>query len=174
MPELIAPPATARLEFRWWSAADRAWALALWGDPAVTRLFSKEPWSDAQVDARLVLEMDHARTYGLQYWPMLRIDGGAFVGVCGLKPAQPEERIFEMGYHLLPAYWGQGLASEAGAAVVRLAFETLGIAALTAGHHPENAASGRVLEKLGFVRTGAELFAPTGLMHPAYRLGVRA
>ena len=59
--------------------------------------------------------------------------------------------------------WGQGLAQEAGRAVIEFAFETLGVKGLFAGHHPANDASRRLIEKLGFHFTHEEFYAPTGL-----------
>ena len=75
-----------------------------------------------------------------------------------------------MGVHLRPEYWGQGLAQEAGRAVINLAFETLAVKSLFAGHHPENTASRRLIEKLGFHFTHEEFYPPTGLNHPSYLL----
>jgi hypothetical protein len=75
--------------------------------------------------------------------------------------------------------WGRGYAPEAASAVIRWAFSSTGTAALKttsedlilfAGHHPHNAASQRVLEKLGFLFVRTELYAPTGLQHPSYEL----
>jgi len=57
----------------------------------------------------------------------------------------------DIGYWFDEAYWGGGYASEAARAVVRFAFETLGLERLTAGHVNDNPASGNVLTKLGFV-----------------------
>ena len=54
-------------------------------------------------------------------------------------------------------------------AVIAHAFAT-GAKALFAGHHPDNASSRSVLEKLGFRYTHHELYPPTGLQHPCYRL----
>ena len=50
------------------------------------------------------------------------------------------------------------------------AFNTLGVKGLFAGHNPGNAASRRVLEKLGFRYTHDEYYPPTGLNHPSYLL----
>jgi len=72
--------------------------------------------------------------------------------------------------HLLPTYWGQGFAVEAGQTVIAFAFESLGARGLFAGHHPENNASRSVLKKLGFQYKGEEFYAPTGLTEPAYLL----
>ncbi len=56
----------------------------------------------------------------------------------------------EIGYWFEQAAWGQGFASEAARAVVRFAFTGAGLLSLRSGHAADNAASGRVLERLGF------------------------
>jgi len=160
---------TARLGFGRWEAGDLPLALALWGDPGVTRLIGGPLSADA-VDARLGSEIASMRAYGVQYWPIFLLAGGEHAGCAGLRPYRPEGRIYELGFHLRTGYSGQGLATEAARAVVTFAFETVGAGALFAGHHPENAPSRRVLEKLGFRLTHEEFYAPTGLQHPSYLL----
>jgi RimJ/RimL family protein N-acetyltransferase len=59
----------------------------------------------------------------------------------------PEE--VEIGWMLTPSAWGQGYATEAGSAVRDEAFDRLELESIVAEHHPENAASGRIMEKLG-------------------------
>jgi len=101
-------------------------------------------------------------------------EGGDFVGCCGLKPCPyegtPEAPETELGFHLVPAMWGRGLASEAARTVIDHAFGTLGLARLYAGHHPDNRASGAVLRKVGFTFFRDVFYEPTGLMHPLYVL----
>ncbi len=63
-------------------------------------------------------------------------------------------RLPDVGYILHPDCWGQGLASEAVGAAVDHVFRTRDIETLTADVDPDNAASIRLLERLGFVRTG--------------------
>jgi RimJ/RimL family protein N-acetyltransferase len=108
--------------------------------------------------------------HSVQYWPIFLLEGDRHVGCAGLRPYRLEEQIYEMGFHLLPAYWGRGLAEEAARAAAAFAFETLGAMALFAGHHPANGASRHVLTKLGFRFTHEEFYRPTGLMHPSYLL----
>jgi RimJ/RimL family protein N-acetyltransferase len=60
----------------------------------------------------------------------------------------------QVGYILHPNCWGRGLATEALAAVVGHVFATRDVAQLTADVDPRNAASLRLLEKLGFRETG--------------------
>lgn len=60
----------------------------------------------------------------------------------------------EIGYWLTPSAWGRGYATEAGHATVQMARHALGRRWLSAYHHADNPASGRVLRKLGFRETG--------------------
>lgn len=160
---------TDRLGFRHWGPEDLQLALALWANPEVTWLIGG-PRSPQQVGEKLASEIAMQDASGIQYWPIFLLATGEHVGCAGLRPYRPAERVYELGFHLLSAFWGQGLAEEAGRAVISHAFSTLGANGLFAGHHPENAASRRVLEKLGFHYTHDELYPPTGLLHRSYFL----
>lgn len=142
--------------------------MALWGDPEVTRLFNKEPWSERQVEERLKKEIKRAEVHGVQYWPMFELATDEHVGCCGLQPYRLEEEIFELGYHLRSDRWGKGFATEAAKTVLDYGMNTLNLSGLFAGHHPDNTASRNVLLKLGFEEIGTEFYEPTGLMHPGY------
>jgi len=110
------------------------------------------------------------RDYSIQYWPIFLLSNGQHVGCVGLRPNKLEEKIYELGFHLRPEFWRQGLAEEAARAVIAYGFDELGANALFAGHHPKNVASHHLLEKLGFDFIGTELYPPTGLQHPSYLL----
>ena len=77
---------------------------------------------------------------------------------------------YEIGFHLRPQFWGKGYAVEAASAAIDYAFSVLHADALFAGHNPNNAASAKVLRKLGFRYIGDEFYEPTGLYHPSYEL----
>jgi [ribosomal protein S5]-alanine N-acetyltransferase len=160
---------TNRLGFRNWSAGDLPFAIALWGDPEVTRWIGG-PFSEDEVRARLEREIALQATHGVQYWPMFMLADEDFVGCAGLRPYKLEQKIYEIGFHLRPAHWHKGLAGEAARGIIAHAFGRIGANALFAGHHPANAASRHVLEKLGFRFTHEELYPPTGLNHPSYLL----
>lgn len=160
---------TQRLAFSRWTAEDTDLARQLWGDATVSRFLSTSGgFTPAQIAQRLQTEIDNDRAYGVQYWPVFLRETGAFAGCCGLRPYDVPNGVYEFGIHLLPACWGQGLATEAGQAVLRYAFGTLRAASLFAGHHPENTASRAMLGKLGFAYDADQFYAPTGLMHPSY------
>jgi len=60
----------------------------------------------------------------------------------------------DIGYILHPSQWGQGVAREALEAVIRLAFGEMGLNAIQADVDPRNVASLRLLQRLGFEKTG--------------------
>jgi [ribosomal protein S5]-alanine N-acetyltransferase len=166
---------THRLGFRRWREEDLPLAAALWGDSDVMALMGGPMTPDA-VKARLAQEIAHMRDLRIQYWPFFLLEGDQFAGCAGLRPREhqapvdgPKAPAYQMGYHLLPRFWGQGIATEAARAVIDYSFGALGVEALFAAHHPLNRRSGNVLLKLGFVAVGEELYPPTGLMHPTYR-----
>jgi len=159
---------TARLGFRHWVSDDLPLAEGLWGDPQVTR-FLGGPFPGGAA-SRLESEMALQRSRGIQYWPIFLLAGGAHVGCCGLRPYDQEHGIPELGYHLRPQFWGQGLAPEAAGAVIDYAFGSLAVHGLFAGHPAENQRSGRVLLKLGFEYQGMKVYPPSGVMEPAYML----
>ncbi|MBZ0288075.1 MAG: GNAT family N-acetyltransferase [Anaerolineae bacterium] len=158
-----------RLGFRTWSADDGELAWGLWGDAEVTRLIGG-PFSEAQVQGRLLKEIATQAEHGIQYWPIFLLLTGEHVGCCGLRPYEPDDRIYELGFHLRKAFWGQGYAAEAARAVIDYAFEVLDARGLFAGHNPANDASRQLLLKLGFQYTHDAFYPPTGRMHPSYRL----
>lgn len=158
-----------RLDFRWWQKEDADLAWQLWGDPEVTKLFSKKPMSMDAVKERLESEIRQAQTRSFQYWPIFD-HSGVFVGCCGLRPYGDTEESAEIGFHLVPEQWGKGYATEAASAVVECAFSNLKLHTLFAGHHPDNKSSRNTLRKLGFVGTAAQFYEPTGLYHPSYLL----
>jgi 8-oxo-dGTP diphosphatase len=82
-----------------------------------------------------------------------RRDDGGFVGMIGVHRDE-SGRAAEFGYWLAVPQWGQGYATEAGRAVVGFAVGTLGLDRLEADVQLENAASMRVLAKLGFRESG--------------------
>ncbi|HZR58992.1 MAG TPA: GNAT family N-acetyltransferase [Terriglobales bacterium] len=160
---------TARLGFRCWTGDDLPLAIQLWGDIEVTRFFGG-PFSDQEITQRLEREIARMQAHQFQYWPMHLLSDHEYVGCCGLRPYRQEVEIPELGFHLRPKYWGQGLAHEAATAIIDFAFNVIGAKALSAGHHPENLNSKKVLERLGFQYTHEEYFPALRMSIPYYLL----
>lgn len=114
------------------------------GDEAVVRNLALVPWPYTLGDAErfLAWPVDPLRP---RFLIILR-ETGALIGGIGLH-GEPEA---ELGYWLARAYWGRGLATEAGRAMVALADASLRLPRLVSAHALDNPASGAVLRKLGF------------------------
>jgi RimJ/RimL family protein N-acetyltransferase len=113
------------------------------------------PFSDAEVAGWIRWNMDNYHKYGHGLWGVIRREDGVFLGDCGITMQEIEGReLPELGYHIIPAYGGRGYATEAAAACVTYAFETLGIDVLYSYTTPANIPSRRVAEKIGMKEAG--------------------
>lgn len=137
-------------------------------DPAVHRYIyldgPPEP-SAHRRELRRRIESGWPYTGGL--WVVEWRDRSAFLGWCGLFPLE-DTGLIEIGYRYVPSAWGQGVATEAGRAVLDHGFRVLGFDPIVAVAHPENLASRRVLEKIGLEYQG--LARHYGADLPFYRL----
>jgi ribosomal-protein-alanine N-acetyltransferase len=141
---------TSRLILRPFEPSDAEAAFEWFGDPAVMRFTPTGPdASIGQTRRRLAKFMAHQRVHGFSKWLVIERSSGHLIGDSGLLNLQ-ECGWIDLGYRLAQPYWGQGLATEAAQAWVSAAFDEFRLDRLGAFVHPKNAASIRVLEKLGF------------------------
>ena len=105
---------TERLGFSHWKKDDAELAYSLWGNKNVTKYLSASgTFTVGEVTERLKLEIDNEKIYSIQYWPVFELETGGFAGCCGLRPYKSSEKIYEIGFHLIPEYWGKGYGKEA-------------------------------------------------------------
>ena len=152
MPESMPPILTSgRLTLRPLAAGDEAALFAIFSDPAVVRYWSRSAWTDmAQADEMLAAALcDYADGSGLRYGIVVTATG-ELIGVASLFALNRDNRRCELGYVLGSRHWGRGYASEALVPVLEHAFGALDMNRIEADIDPQNLASGRVLEKLGF------------------------
>jgi len=76
------------------------------------------------------------------------------IGTCGFTAPPDSEGVVEIAYFTFPAFEGRGYASAMAAGLVEVAESTAGIRRVRAHTLPEENASTRILEKLGFERIG--------------------
>ncbi len=76
------------------------------------------------------------------------------IGNCGIRMRSHAAEEADIGFEIAPAHWGQGLATEAANAMVAFGFTQLKVHRVSSWCIAENAASGRVLEKLGLRQEG--------------------
>lgn len=142
---------TERLLLRPGWAEDAPALAAAIADETIVRNLATAPWPYTVRDAEAFLAQPRD--------PVLpsmlifeRTEGEPrLVGSCGLG-RRPSGAV-ELGYWIAKPFWGRGIATEAGAALIDIAC-TLGLKQLEGSHFLDNPASGRVLEKLGFAPMG--------------------
>ena len=78
-----------------------------------------------------------------------------FIGAVGLAINARHSRA-EIGYWVGVPYWNRGYVTEACVAVIEWAFQSLKLVRIEARHYPANAASGRVMQKLGMQFEGVQ------------------
>lgn len=168
------PPATARLQLRAWTPADRVPFAALNADPEVMLHFPA-PLTRAESDAlaeRLAAQVEHS---GWGLWAAEVTEGadaGRFAGFIGLSPV-PDEMPFapaiEVGWRLARWAWGRGYATEGGRAALAYAFDRLGVDEVVSFTAVVNPRSIAVMERLGMTRDPAADFEHP-LIVPGHRL----
>lgn len=154
---------TPRLTLRMWRETDRDVFAALNADPEVMWDLGgpfTRPDSDAKFDR-------YTATFRRHGFGRLAIGErqGAFVGYAGIMPAAPNHplgRHVEIGWRLTRTAWGKGYATEAARAILRDAFERLGLAEVLAYTAADNVRSQAVMERLGMLRDPLRDFSTSG------------
>jgi RimJ/RimL family protein N-acetyltransferase len=145
---------TSRLRLRAWRDADVEHLAAIYADPESVRYLRYYDLDGTR--AQVERFKAHWVRHGFGLWAVEHRATGRFIGRVGLMhhddwTASPHDA--EVGWVIERDMWGQGLASEGGAAA--LAFGTQqGLKRFVSIAHVDNAASQRVMEKLGLVRVG--------------------
>ncbi len=143
---------TERLVLRPPALADAARIADLVNDPDIAWMTANVPHPYALADAEAFLgQLQEAAP--ARHRPLL-IEHREFgpIGMTGFH--QGEDLFPEIGYWLGRTFRGRGLATEAVRGAVDWAAQAWGKRALVSGHFADNPASGRVLDKAGFLYTG--------------------
>ncbi|MDQ3958477.1 MAG: GNAT family N-acetyltransferase [Actinomycetota bacterium] len=147
---------TERLLLRPWDEGARSGFAALAADPRVMRYIGDGTvWTGERADEVFARQLDHWRAHGFGWRSAELADDARWIGFVGLNYVPPEavevERPgeVEIGWWLDPSTWGRGLAAEGAAALRDEAFERVGLDRIIGRHQPGNAASGRIMERIG-------------------------
>src|SRR5512140_1368238 len=119
---------TPRLLLRPLTGDDVPALYALTTIPEIIRYVGNVPAASLE-EARTILETGALRDYAVHGYGRHAIvwkESGAVIGFHGLKLVD-EIGETELGYRLLPAYWGKGLATEAGRVLVEHAWRNVGL-----------------------------------------------
>lgn len=85
-----------------------------------------------------------------RWWAICSIDNTVFYGGCGLNNLEQQHQKAEIGFWLLPEYWGNGIVPEAAALVCNYGFVELGLHRIEAVIESENSNSKKVMARMQF------------------------
>jgi ribosomal-protein-alanine N-acetyltransferase len=102
-----------------------------------------------EATAQIVGQMEDEAAGKMIVWAIADLDD-KFIGIAGYWRMQLEHQRAEIGYMLDLSYHGRGLATEAVAALVNYGFTVMKLHKIEADIDPDNLASARLLERLGF------------------------
>ncbi|MFE3881812.1 GNAT family N-acetyltransferase [Streptomyces lydicus] len=127
---------------------------------ALTRIYSGasirhttgKPLTLDQAHEKIRTSLARAAETPRAQWSWAIVPTDEMIGLISLRRRTPS--MGTLSYILREDTWGNGYATDAVKHVVDFAFTTAGLDRLEAMHHPDNPASGRVLTKTGFTRTG--------------------
>ena len=145
---------TARLRLRGHRLADFEDCVTLWSDPEVTRFVGGKPSTREEVWMRLAKNNGLWSLLGHGPWAVEEKDTGAYLGGVGFYDGKRDivptlEGMAEVGWALTPRVHGRGYATEAVRAVLAWGDAHLNVP-MVCIIDPENLASIRVAEKVGF------------------------
>lgn len=128
---------------------------ALWCEPAVFQYINGSASSAMDSQVRLLRYVGHWAAYGFGYWHVSERETGDFVGDVGFGALMrdmdpPPSGEPEIGWVLSARHHGKGYATEAARAALTWGDANFGDSGTFCIFHPDNAASIRVAEKLGY------------------------
>ena len=143
-------------------SADLDEVAALYGDDEVMLYIDGGTRTRDQTKAALAAAERCWKSEKWGLWAVRDATTGGLVGEAGLQHLTDVDGAeVEFSYTLGKRYWGQGLATEAGHAILLDAWDRYGGNLIHAVTHPDHKASGSVLRKLGFRRVDDRLIHGT-------------
>jgi len=161
---------TERLILRHFNTDDAPFILALLNEPAFLRYIGDKQVRTLE-DARQYILNGPVATYerhGFGLYQVALKDNETPIGMCGLLKREELPQP-DIGFAFLPDFWNKGFAFEAAAAVLSHARKRLQLDRILAIVNPDNEASMKLLEKLGFayvqMNGDVKLYAQEALAH---------
>ena len=136
-----------RLTYRTLDYSDAARITEFAGDWEVARMTARIPYPYSLTQAhQWIGSIDDG-----EFVRVIELEG-QLIGAVGYVPSP--DGSAEIGYWIGRPWWGQGFATEAAETLVRYCFSEVRFTRLTCCHFADNAASARIIKKLGFRTIG--------------------
>jgi [ribosomal protein S5]-alanine N-acetyltransferase len=145
---------TARLILREFQPDDAESMFELDSDPRVHTYLGNNPVTTLQQSKDVIAGILKQYTdNGIGRWAAIEKSSGNFIGWSGLKFITETENnhinFYDVGYRLMPKFWGKGYATESAKAALDYGFNAMKLSEIIGTAHEENKASRRALEKCG-------------------------
>lgn len=146
---------TKRLRLRPLAKGDELQLFGIHSNPEFMRYWSSPPWTSVDQAVALItrdlVEMAQGQQIRLGIFLSTTEE---MIGTCTLFKLDRQCRRAEIGYGIAREFWRQGFMAEAVSALLEFGFMQMHLNRVEADIDPRNTASGKSLEKLGFVREG--------------------
>jgi RimJ/RimL family protein N-acetyltransferase len=144
------PLESTRTCLRPFTVADAEAVFGWCSDAAVMRYIPYGPDPDLNhTRQRIGRYQAHQAAHGFSKFLVLEKDSHEPIGDAGFLHLPGGVRV-ELGYRLKKSHWGRGLAEEIATCLLAAARSRIGLEKVHAFAHPDNAASLRIIQKLGF------------------------
>jgi ribosomal-protein-alanine N-acetyltransferase len=159
---------TERLILREILPTDAAGMFQLDSDPKVHQYLGNAPVKTlAEIHTVIDFIRQQYLDNGIGRCAVIEKESRKFIAWSGLKLIRDQlnghQNFYDLGYRLIPSYWGKGYATEAARASVKYGFETLDLTHIYAITDIGNSNSKQVLAKIGF--ESKSIFDYDGLPH---------
>ncbi|WP_203256246.1 GNAT family N-acetyltransferase [Hyunsoonleella ulvae] len=145
-------------------------------NPEVHRYLGNKPVR-TKTESQKILEsvLRQYKDHCIGRWAAIEKSSGEFIGWSGIRlntefNMNGFTKYHDVGYRLLPKYWGKGYATESGKAAIDYAFSKMGLSRIYATTHVGNLASHNALLKIGLTYLNDFYFEPEQLQLRWYKM----
>ncbi|MBV8251463.1 MAG: GNAT family N-acetyltransferase [Chitinophaga sp.] len=151
VPEII----TGELTLRPIKDKDTAALFKLFSNDEVTRFMDIASFSNISEAAQIITLFRERQQEDEGFRMAITFTGrDELIGTCGFHKWSKVHYKAEIGYDLMPEYWGRGIMTTAIAALVAFGFKEMDLNRVEAFVDPVNTASAKLLQRIGFTQEG--------------------
>jgi [ribosomal protein S5]-alanine N-acetyltransferase len=146
---------TERLLYREITEGDAEKIFSILSFDEVTRHYGQESLTNINQAIEFIrhFQKKYDEKSGIR-WGIERKDTRQLIGTIGFHALVSKHKRAEIGYEIHPDHWRKGFASEAVSKMLFYGFKDLGLSRIGAVVFTENAASNKLLTKMGFEQEG--------------------
>lgn len=146
---------TERLLLRKIDRQDAPVLYEYWSNKEVTQYMNIVPFENRRQAEEMIDFLNALAEQEVAFrWSILCKNSNQILGTCGFNNWDKGNQRAEIGYELGRQHWGQGIMSEALAAIIVHGFKTMGLNRIQALVEPANAISRKLLVRMGFEEEG--------------------